>query len=230
MMENTSRHLYVFFIVWNLLLQSSRLDAADPTRFASVIDKWVTQDRTNPPPKGLTLFIGSSSIKKWKSLNQDFPKTTILNRGFGGSWTADLLHYMDRIVLPYKPSRIVIYCGENDIAHGEAIGVPLANCKIFVERVRKVLPGTRLYYIPMKPNPKRWNLWPQYQNGNKLIQEYCKKEDIFFVGNIPKRMLGEDGKPLPGIFAKDQLHLNTDGYKIWAEEIRNAFKADSRKP
>ena len=229
-MKNTSLRLHACFIILGLFLQSLQMYAADPERFAKIIDEWTTKDQTNPPPKGLTLFIGSSSIKKWKTLEQDFPKNTVLNRGFGGSWTADVLHYMDRIVLPYKPSRIVVYCGENDIAHGEAMGVPLENWKIFVERVRKVLPETRLYYIPMKPNPKRWNLWPEYKKGNRLIQDYCEKKNIFFLGNIPKRMLGEDGNPRPGIFAKDQLHLNAEGYKIWAEEVRKAFETDSRKP
>jgi lysophospholipase L1-like esterase len=222
--------MYAWFIIWGLFLQSLQMDAADPARFAKIINDWTTKDQATPPPAGLTLFIGSSSIKKWKSLKQDFPKDTVLNRGFGGSWTADLLHYMDRIVLPYKPSRIVVYCGENDIAHGEAMEVPLENWKFFVERVRKVLPKTRLYYIPMKPNPKRWNLWPEYQKGNRLIQDYCEKKDISFLGNIPKRMLGEDGKPRPGIFAKDLLHLNADGYKIWVEEVRKALETDSRKP
>jgi lysophospholipase L1-like esterase len=229
-MKNTALRLYACFIIWGLFIQSLQMYAADPARFAKIIDEWTTKDQTNPPPKGLTLFIGSSSIKKWKSLEQDFPKDTVLNRGFGGSWTADVLHYMDRIVLPYKPSRIVVYCGENDIAHGEAMEVPLENWKIFVERIRKILPKTRFYYIPMKPNPKRWNLWPEYQKGNRLIQDYCEKKDISFLGNIPKRMLGEDENPRPGIFAKDQLHLNADGYKIWVEEVRKAFETDSRKP
>ncbi len=227
---NHRNHSHLLPVILTIIITSLHLKAADPERFAKGINAWTEQDKKTPPPAGLTLFVGSSSIKRWKSLKEDFPKARVLNRGFGGSWTADLLHYMDRIVLPYKPARIVVYCGENDIAHDEAAEVPFENWKIFVERVRKVLPETGLYYIPMKPSLKRWNLWPKYQKGNRLIQDYCRREDITYLANIPRRMLGEDGTPFPGIFDKDKLHLNAEGYKIWVEEIRKAFEADSRKP
>ena len=197
--------------------------AADPARFAETIDTWTALDKKNPPPENLVLFIGSSSIKMWKSLERDFPGTNVLNRGFGGSWTNDLLHYMDRIVLPYKPARIVVYCGENDIAHGEAPLVPFENWKTFVARVRKVRPDTKFYYIPIKPNPKRWNFWPKYQQANRLIQQFCEKEGLAYLGDIPRKMLGQDGMPIPGIFAEDKLHLNAEGYKIWAREVRKAL-------
>ena len=46
-------------------------------------------DRTNPPPKGALLFIGSSTIRMWKTLAQDLPGHTTINRGFGGSQIVD---------------------------------------------------------------------------------------------------------------------------------------------
>ena len=63
-----------------------------------------------------------------------------------------------------------------------------------------------------------------------FIQDYCRREDITYLADIPRRMLGEDAKPLASIFDKDKLHLNADGYKIWVEEIRKALEAASRKP
>jgi hypothetical protein len=35
------------------------------------------------------LFVGSSSIRFWKSLPKDFPKYHVINRGFGGSQIED---------------------------------------------------------------------------------------------------------------------------------------------
>jgi lysophospholipase L1-like esterase len=216
----TSRLLFIGFLT---LFGNITAKAADPERFATTIDRWTEEDAKTPPPKGLTLFIGSSSIRMWNSLSQDFPGSTTLNRGFGGSWTQDVLHYYDRIVRPYSPARIVFYCGENDIASGESPDVPYKNFKIFVDKVRKERPCTEIYYIPMKPSPKRWNLWQKYEEGNHRIRTFCESNNVHYLHTIPQKMLKQDGTPNPEIFIKDMLHMNADGYKIWAEEVRKAF-------
>src|SRR6478752_8528625 len=64
------------------------------------------------------VFYGSSSIRLWKSLQQDFSGYAVLNIGFGGSRLTDCVRYANRIVLPRKPSAIVIYAGDNDLAGG----------------------------------------------------------------------------------------------------------------
>lgn len=203
---------------------SLELKAADPERFAKTIDRWTAQDKQNPPEKGLTLFIGSSSIRMWSSLSEDFPELNVLNRGFGGSWTQDVLHYYDRIVQPYSPSKIIFYCGENDIAGGENPEVPYKNFKIFVDKVRKDRPCTDIYYIPMKPSPSRWNLWPKYEAGNNMIRKYCESNNVHYLYTIPQKMIKPDGKPNREIFIKDLLHMNAEGYNIWATEVNKALK------
>ena len=60
-------------------------------------------DRTNPPPRGALLFIGSSTIRFWKTLAQDFPGQHVINRGFGGSEIADSTHFAGRIVFRRCP-------------------------------------------------------------------------------------------------------------------------------
>lgn len=199
------------------------LDAADPGRFKRTIEAWVTQDAQNPPSPGGALFIGSSSIRMWKSLQADFPELSTINRGFGGSWTQDVLHYFDQIVRPYKPSKIVFYCGENDIAGGECPNVPVENFKKFVEWVRQDNPCVEIYYVPMKPSPKRWKLWSLYSQGNKRIQEFCKTNKIHYLNTIPQKMLTNSNSPDESIFIQDMLHLNPKGYKIWATEVRKAM-------
>jgi lysophospholipase L1-like esterase len=217
-------HLTVLASLLTSFLVSKPIQAADPARFAKQIDAWTEQDSKNPPKKGLSLFVGSSSIRMWSTLSADFPELTTLNRGFGGSWTQDVLHYYDRIVKPYEPSKIIFYCGENDIAGGEAPQVPFNNFKIFVDHVRKAKPCTEIYYIPMKPSPKRWSLWPKYEEGNQLIRKFCEMNGIHYLHTIPQKMLKKDGTPNPDIFIQDRLHMNAKGYRIWAEEIHKALK------
>src|SRR5688500_3924563 len=86
--------------------------------FEKDIRAYEAADRKDPPTPGGIVFYGSSSIRMWKSLKEDFPGMNVINRGFGGSTAPDALRYVDRIVIPYKPSAVVVYEGDNDLAKG----------------------------------------------------------------------------------------------------------------
>src|SRR4026208_820072 len=64
-------------------------------------------DAKSPPAPGGVLFVGSSSIRMWTTLADDFPGVPTINRGFGGSKIAHSTRYADRIVIPYKPRTII---------------------------------------------------------------------------------------------------------------------------
>jgi hypothetical protein len=105
---------------------------SQPNRFDKNIAAFEAADAKSPPPKGAILFVGDSTFTRW-NIHKDLPEYTIINRGFGGSQMSDLLHFTDRIVLPYKPRLIVVQEGGNDI-HGwkspehasEPRGIPVA--------------------------------------------------------------------------------------------------------
>ena len=115
--------------------------------------------KINHPPKGAILFIGSSSIRLWKTLARDFPEHKVINRGFGGSQIIDSVRFAERVVLPYQPKRIVFYAGGNDINAGKAPEEVCADFKAFVEKVRGALPETRIAYISIAPNPVIVNMY-----------------------------------------------------------------------
>src|SRR5688572_13107998 len=75
-------------------------------RWEKEIAAYEQSDRTNPPPKGSVLFIGSSTVRLWKTLAQDFPDHRVINRGFGGSQIIDSAHFAERIIFPYEPKAI----------------------------------------------------------------------------------------------------------------------------
>ena len=64
------------------------------------------------------IFYGSSSIRLWKTLSQDFIGYPVVNCGFGGSRLSDCLRYVSRVVLRLKPAAVVLYAGDNDLAQG----------------------------------------------------------------------------------------------------------------
>ena len=91
----------------------------DPNRFAAEIKAFAEWDSRNAVPADPVLFVGSSSIRLWRT-HESFPDLPVVNRGFGGSQVSDLLHFADRVVFPYKPSVIVFYAGDNDLAAGKS--------------------------------------------------------------------------------------------------------------
>jgi lysophospholipase L1-like esterase len=196
---------------------------AETNRWDADIAAFEAKDRTNPPPRDAIVFIGSSSIRLWKTLEQDFPEHKVINRGFGGSETGDSVHFADRVVLPYRPKLVVMYAGGNDINSGKTPERVAANFKAFVEKVQAKLPHTRIAYISIAPNPARWAQVDRVKRANDLIREFTKASpDLTFIDVFP-HMLGEDGQPRPEIFGEDRLHMNERGYALWTKLVRPAL-------
>lgn len=184
-------------------------------RFAMEINSFTSADATNPPPRNPILFIGSSSIRLWKTLASDFPNHRVINRGFGGSQIFDSLNYVDRIVLPYRPRQIVMYAGANDINAGKTPEHVFEDYKAFVAKVHTRLPRTPIAFISISPNPARWAQIAQVREANSLIEDYTRQHaQLTFINAFPL-MLGPDGQPRPDIFIADRLHMNERGYELW---------------
>ena len=100
-------------------LPPNSLATHDSAKWEKEIAALEAANRTNPPPAGCIVFVGSSSIKRWTSLAADFPGLPVVNRGFGGSQLADSVNYADRVIVPCAPRQVVIYAGGNDINAGK---------------------------------------------------------------------------------------------------------------
>jgi len=177
-------------------------------------------DKTNPPPQGAVLFIGSSSIRLWTNLAQAFPGHKVLNRGFGGSQLSDSVAFVDRIVTPYKPKLVLLYAGDNDIASGKSPERVLNDFKAFVASVHAALPETRIAYIAIKPCPAREKYLDQVRTANLLIQKYAVSESRLLFADVFTPMLTKEGRPRADLCIKDGLHPNAQCYDLWASIIR----------
>jgi lysophospholipase L1-like esterase len=182
-------------------------------------------DDQNMPPKNSMLFVGSSSIRMW-DLKKYFSGINTINRGFGGSYLSESVYFADKIVLPYKPSLIVLYAGDNDVTDDKSPARVAADFNEFVKTVRKSLPQTPIIYISIKPSVARWKLWPNMKKSNDLIKTEIAKYDKVKFLNISNDMLGPDNKPDPKYFLKDGLHLSHEGYKLWTNKIRPLINGD----
>jgi lysophospholipase L1-like esterase len=202
-----------------LALAFTPLALAAPDKWAAAIDKFTEQDRTNPPPRGGIVFVGSSSIVRWASLQDDFPGLPVINRGFGGSQLEDSVFYADRIVIPYAPRTVVLYAGENDINAGKSPEDVLASFHAFRAKIHAALPRARIIFIAMKPSPSRWKIKDKLTTGNALVAAACRQDPRLAFLDIWPAMLDAQGAPRPELFVKDMLHMNPAGYAIWTERL-----------
>jgi len=201
----------------------------ETARFRSEIMAFVEADRTNAPPPNPIVFVGSSSIRMWKTLAADFPHHRVLNRGFGGSEIRHSIDYADRIIIPYKPRQIVLYAGGNDIHAGKSPETVFQEFQEFVAKIHGALPKTRISYISIAGNPARWAEVEKVRKANDLTREFTRtNRRLDFIDVFPE-MLGADGQPKPDIFVADRLHMNANGYAIWKRVItRHLLRADRK--
>ncbi len=205
---------------WNALPAQAERDYG---RWDNAIAAFEQTDQDNPPAKNAVLFAGSSSIVFW-DLKKSFPEVETINRGFGGSQIADTTHFADRIILKTRPRTIVFYAGDNDLAHARSPAQVCDDFRCFVATVQKELPKTKIVFIGIKPSPARWKLVEQQKQANSLIESYCKADArLLFIDTFPA-MLGDDDMPRPGLFRKDNLHLNAKGYELWNSLLKPTLK------
>jgi len=191
-----------------------------PDQWLSDIDALTSGDAAHQPPRDGVLFVGSSSIRLWTTLAQDFPGTPVINRGFGGSMIADSTRYIGRIVVPYRPKLIVLYAGDNDVDGGHTPQQVIDDFKAFVSEVHRKLPRTVVAFVSIKPSIARAALWPRMRVANEGIAQWAATQESVRYVDIATKMLDVNGRPRPDLLREDGLHLSPAGYAIWTAELK----------
>ncbi|MEZ6193051.1 MAG: GDSL-type esterase/lipase family protein [Phycisphaerales bacterium] len=230
------KFIQLLFIVTTTLglLGACATTSKEANKYQPVIDEWVVQDSVDPPPANAVLFIGSSSIRLWDSLHEDFPQYDVIQRGFGGSRFTDANLFIDKIVTPYAPAAIVVFEGTNDIAGGRTAKQVFSDYKTFVKLIRK---GERengrvsapILFIGITPVESRWKHWPDMKQVNEWVRDYAQKHDNLYYIDTPTPILATapepGGPPSRDLFRKDLLHMNPNGYAIWVKVITPELEA-----
>lgn len=173
----------------------------------------------HPLPSGTVAFYGSSSIRLWDSLEEDFFDIPVINLGFGGSTLAACSYYFDRLVLPVCPRALVCYAGENDIGDGASPDAVVASFQALHSQVASKLGPTPFVYLSIKPSPNRWQYIERIREVNRRIAaEVAKREESHFL-DVFTPMLRDDGTPRRELWMEDGIHMNSLGYHVWWQVI-----------
>lgn len=195
--------------------------------FASEIYNFFVQDALFEPTACRTVFTGSSSIRFWLTLEEDFPALDPLNRGFGGSQISDVIGYFDILLTRHQPKEIIFYAGENDINAGVSPADVAARFDAFMGLKTDKLGDAPVYFLSLKPSVARFGELAAQAEANALIADMANARDDLIYVDIATPMM-EDGAPKP-VFIFDQLHMNLDGYAIWTNVLETRL-ADPDRP
>lgn len=171
------------------------------------------------------LFMGSSSFRLWDSIAEDMAPVPVVRRAFGGAKYRDLAIYAPECVRGLKFGRAMIFLA-NDIRGKEDDNDPdtvARFARIVIAALRREQPEVKIYLVAVTPTESRWEYWPLIQQVNQRLQAIAESEPNVMFVSTASAYLNADGKPRAELFKDDRLHLNADGYRIWAAMLKDAL-------
>jgi lysophospholipase L1-like esterase len=188
--------------------------------FAEEFSAFARGEARTPLPRDAVLFYGSSSIRLWHTLAEDFPGLPVVNHGFGGSTLAECVAEMERLVFPVQPKAVVLYAGENDLDQGASAERIEELFREFAERLDDRLGLIPLIFISIKPSPSRAWAFPKVRQANELVRTALAEwPNARFLDVFPL-MIDAAGRVRHEYFTEDWLHMSRAGYLLWAAQVR----------
>ncbi len=197
---------------------------AQQLKWDGKFERYRQQDAANPPADSSVLFVGSSTIENWKSLQDDFPGVPVLNRGVSGTKTIDMINYIDRLVSPYNPRQIFLYPGDNDIGYKWTPEEIMEQVRKLFFLVRSEKPDAEIVFISIKPSPRRMKDVEKIIRTNDLIRRFAESQPDTRYADIFSAMLSPDGGLVPEYYREDGLHLTEEGYRVWKKVISDYIR------
>jgi lysophospholipase L1-like esterase len=201
--------------------------AAQTNRWAEEIAAYEKLDRESPPAPGGVVLLGSSNIRMWNTLADDFPGMNVLNRGVGGCLLVELTEFAPRLLAAAKPRVIVVAAGTNDVNAGRDTAEIRAAFERLVTSLRRDHPTATIVFLAISPTVKRWEQLDRQRQANAAIEAFIEGSGdaklVYLDANAA--FLGPDGKPAAECFLDDMQHPSTIGNARRAELIRPELKA-----
>lgn len=217
------RSLALLFVCASAPPELARGQAASPpspTRFQSQIDGFLQADSIAAPNTDGVAFVGSSIFRLWTTLGEQMATLPVFNRAFGGSRTPDVLFYMDRIVLPYRPRFVVYYCGSNDVSAGEGADAIGDRIQEFHKRLQRELPMTRMFFVSVLRAPEKRNRWSVVDSINAQMRQYGARAKNFEFIDVNPTLLDAKGEVRGELYLPDSLHYRPEAYVLLTNVIK----------
>jgi lysophospholipase L1-like esterase len=185
--------------------------------------KRLAEFRNDPVVTDKIIFLGNSITEggQWQELTGD---RSVVNRGIGGDVTFGILNRLDDIIVR-RPAKLFILIGINDISKDFPANVIVENYRSIIQSLKAKSPKTKIYVQSLLPVNPRYPRFPQhYDKGDHVIvvnhqlQELAAAENVAFINLYP--LFLDQQNFLNANYTYDGLHLNAEGYKVWAKFLK----------
>lgn len=225
----TTLHSLLFVSIWMAFASAHAAENRSlQERFEKKMGEYEAADKAIPPPKHAVLLIGDSQFYRWKTLNEDLPQYTFINRGIDSFQISDLIHYSKRLVAPYDPRIILMHVGGNDVHNGKSTEQILKDFETLVSQLHVMYPTVPIVFSSITPGPGRWDEAQRRIDVNRAIEAFIGQQpDLKFI-DLWHPMLDARGKPREDLWVEDRVHPNHAGYRLRAELTKPYLGAPER--
>lgn len=176
-----------------------------------------------PVSPGDIVFLGNS-ITDGGEFTELFHRKNALNRGISGDVISGVKERLHQVTKGH-PAKIFLLIGINDVSHGKSASRIASEYESLVKQIRKESPESKLYLQSVMPID---NSFKRYKNLfgrenvvpalNKEIERIAAENGCTYIDLWPA--LATEKGTLKKDFTNDGLHLTGNGYKAWANAIR----------
>lgn len=174
------------------------------------------------------VMLGNSLTEGGRDWGKLLKKKHVVNRGIIGDTMEGIYQRLHQI-LPGQPKVICLLGGANDVSHKLSNDSIISLYRKVIERIRQESPDTRIILQSVLPIDESFQ---RYKALNGTTAQFpalaeaqaalAKELDLTFVPLFPLFCV-EGGNTLRKDLTSDGLHLNPEGYKIWAKALRKAL-------
>jgi lysophospholipase L1-like esterase len=172
-----------------------------------------------PHAKTDIVFLGNS-ITDRVDWNELLAMSNVHNRGISGDITFGVLQRLHEVIDGH-PAKVFILIGINDISRNIPDSIILNNYRKIIDRIKAGSPLTHIYFQTLLPVNNEFTQFKSHYNKdehilwlNDQLKILGKKEKITVIDLYPHFL--NDQKKLDKKYTLDGLHLNAEGYKVWA--------------
>jgi lysophospholipase L1-like esterase len=176
-----------------------------------------------PHSKKDIVFLGNS-ITERVDWNELLGMRKVHNRGISGDITFGVLQRLNEVIEGH-PAKVFILIGINDISRNIPDSIIANNYKRIVERIKTGSPKTKIYFQTLLPVNNEFTQFKNHYNKdehilwlNEQIKKLGKEEKIHVIDLHPHFL--DDQNKLDKKYTLDGLHLNAEGYKVWAAILK----------
>lgn len=181
------------------------------------------------------VMLGNSLTEFGRNWNTRLDADNICNYGIMGDNTQGMLRRLCQIT-PCHPRAVFLMCGINDVNPKYSAEDIFERIKSVIDSIRSQAPRTRLFVQSLLPINEKVRTWRPLRGQtdsipriNTLLKDYCQSIGIPYIDIFP-HLTFPGTNMLDACYTRDGLHVNEEGYAIWAGELKPYIRMCNDEP